>query len=113
MAAAKPGATFKDIAAACTGVLKYHGYGDAIRHGPCHWVGLGVHDPNGDLPLRPGAVFVIEPGAYFPEKGFGIRIEDTFAMREDGTLEVLSKDEPKARAEIQRIRAEALATPTR
>ena len=67
----------------------------------------------GDLPLRPGAVFVIEPGAYFPEKGFGIRIEDTFAMREDGTLEVLSKDAPKARAEIERIRAEALATPTR
>ena len=72
-----------------------------------------MHDPNGQTPLQPGVVFVIEPGAYFPEKGFGIRIEDTFAMREDGTLEVLSKDAPKAREEIERIRAEALAAPPR
>jgi len=109
IAAAKPGATFKEIDAACRKVLEERGYGAAIRHAVCHWVGLGVHDPNGDTPLAPGAVFVIEPGAYFAEKGFGIRIEDTFAMREDGSLEVLSKDVPKARAEIERIRAEALS----
>ena len=113
IAAAKPGATFKEIRDACDRVLKERGFGAAIKHGPCHWVGLGVHDPNGDAPLVPGSVFVIEPGAYFPEKGFGIRIEDTFAMRDDGTLEVLSKDAPKAREEIERIRAEALAAPPR
>ena len=113
IAAAKPGATFKEIDAACTKVLTDRGFGSAIRHGVCHWVGLAVHDPNGQTPLQPGVVFVIEPGAYFPEKGFGIRIEDTFAMREDGTLEVLSKDAPKAREEIERIRAEALAAPPR
>ncbi len=109
MAAAKPGATFRDIETACRKVLKEAGLEDGWRHGPCHWVGLNVHDPNGSAPLEPGVVFVVEPGVYFPEKGWGIRIEDTFSMREDGTLECLSAAAPKARAEIEALRAAALA----
>jgi Xaa-Pro aminopeptidase len=111
IAAAKPGANFKAIEEACRKVLEERGYGAAIRHGPCHWVGLGVHDPNGDggTPLRPGVVFVIEPGAYFPDRGFGIRIEDTFVMLPDGSLDNLSKDAPRERSEVERLRAEALA----
>ncbi len=113
IAAAKPGATFKEITAACRKVLDDAGLGAAWRHGPCHWVGLNVHDPpGGDAPLAPGVVFVIEPGAYLPEKGFGVRIEDTFAMKADGTLEVLSAAAPKARAEIEALRAAALAGTT-
>lgn len=107
IAAAKPGATFRDIDAACTAVLKERGLGAGIRHGACHWVGRGVHDPNGNAPLRPGAVFVIEPGVYFPEKGWGIRIEDTFAMGEDGSLENLSAAAPKERAAVEALRAAA------
>ena len=115
IAAAKPGVTFREISEACARVLKERGYEKAQRHGPCHWVGLNVHDPNDTrekpAALRPGVVFTIEPGAYFPEKGFGIRIEDTFAMREDGTLDCLSKDAPKERAAIEALRAAALAAP--
>ncbi len=107
-AAAKPGATFKEIAEACAKVLKDRGFEAGIRHGPCHWVGRGVHDPNGNAPLRPGSVFVIEPGLYFPEKSLGVRIEDTYLVREDGTLDCLSRAAPKARAEVEALRAAAV-----
>ncbi|MHC4821832.1 MAG: aminopeptidase P N-terminal domain-containing protein [Planctomycetota bacterium] len=102
--AAKKGATFRDISDACRKVINDAGYGKGWLHGPCHWVGMGVHDPNGRLPLEPGAVFVIEPGVYLPEKRFGVRIEDTFVMKEDGTLENLSRDVPKKRSEIEALR---------
>jgi Xaa-Pro aminopeptidase len=143
-AAAKPGATLKDVDEACRAELERRGFNardrrpkpaeppppdgagpptppkpeppppppgpNVLPHGCCHWVGRNVHDPNGrDAALRPGAVFTIEPGAYFPAEGWGIRIEDTYAVREDGTLECLSKDAPKARAEVEAIRAAALA----
>jgi Xaa-Pro aminopeptidase len=106
--AAVPGATFREIAAACREVFEEKGYEAAIRHGPCHWVGRGVHDPNGSEPLRPGAVFTIEPGLYFPEKGLGVRIEDTYLVKEDGTLDCLSSSVPKDRAGVEALRAEAL-----
>jgi Xaa-Pro aminopeptidase len=107
--AAKPGATFKEISDACLAVLKERGIEKGWKHGPCHWVGRGVHDPNdsaeGPTALRPGVVFVIEPGAYFPAQGWGIRIEDTYAMREDGSLDCLSKDAPKDRESVEALRA--------
>ena len=111
IAAAKPGATFKEIDEACAKELKERGLEKGIRHGPCHWVGRGVHDPNGSAPLQAGSVFVIEPGVYFPEKGWGIRIEDTFAMREDGSLDCLSAAAPKDRAAVEALRTAALAAP--
>lgn len=107
-AAAKPGATFKEITEACEKVLKEAGFAAGIQHGPCHWVGRGVHDPNGNAPLRPGSVFVIEPGLYYPGKSFGVRIEDTYLMKEDGTLDCLSRAAPKARAEVEALRAAAV-----
>jgi Xaa-Pro aminopeptidase len=148
VAAAKPGATFKDVDDACRRALEERGFpaqresrkpapappdpgaGSApapapvpvpapapavqssvtnvLPHGVCHWVGLDVHDPNGDVPLVPGAVFTIEPGAYFPDLGWGIRIEDTYLVKEDGTLDCLSKDAPKERAAVEALRAAAL-----
>ena len=44
--------------------------------------------------LLPGCVFTIEPGLYYPDKGFGIRIEDTIVLRQDGSFEILN-DFPK------------------
>ena len=105
--AAKPGAFFRDVAEACAGVLKARGYEAAIRHGPCHWVGLNVHDPNGPVPIVPGSVFTIEPGVYFEHLGWGIRIEDTYAVRADGTLDRLSAGVPRERKEVEEIRAAA------
>jgi Xaa-Pro aminopeptidase len=70
-------------------------------HSLAHGLGLDVHEApvfysaveNKDLVL-PGTVFTIEPGLYYPERGFGVRIEDTVVMREDGKLEILA-DFPK------------------
>ncbi len=31
----------------------------------------------------------VEPGLYYPERGLGVRLEDTVYVRPDGTIEVL------------------------
>ena len=40
--------------------------------------------------LQPGNVITIEPGVYYPERGYGIRLEDTFYVSEQGELISLS-----------------------
>jgi Xaa-Pro aminopeptidase len=66
------------------------GYIHSLGHG----LGLNVHekpwfgrkeDPSNIL--QTGSVFTIEPGLYYPSKGFGIRIEDTWYVTEDGRFE--------------------------
>ena len=69
------------------------GYPHSVGHG----LGLNVHEkpfsgitaaPD-DL-LIPGVVFTIEPGLYYPEKGMGVRIEDTIYLNESGKFEILA-----------------------
>jgi len=55
------------------------GYVHAIAHG----VGLDIHEAPGfsdseanPARLDPGVVITVEPGVYYPERGYGIRIED-------------------------------------
>jgi len=75
------------------GVLE-NGYVHSLGHG----LGLNVHErpwsrhtsPEANL-LRPGVVFTIEPGLYYPEKGMGVRIEDSYWVRPDGKMEVLAE----------------------
>ncbi len=66
------------------------GYIHSLGHG----VGLDVHekpwfgrekDPANLLQI--GSVFTIEPGLYYPELGYGIRLEDTWFVREDQGFE--------------------------
>ena len=73
---------------------------DGYTHGLGHGVGLRVHEAPGmshlqreDI-LQPGNVVTIEPGVYYPDRGYGIRIEDTFYVSEGGELISLSQ-QPK------------------
>jgi Xaa-Pro aminopeptidase len=74
-----------------------------LRGGFGHYVGMSVHDV-GPRPvsLKEGMVFAIEPALYYPEKNFGIRIEDTVLITKKG-CEVLSKDVPKEIDEIEKL----------
>lgn len=66
------------------------GYIHSLGHG----LGLNVHekpwfgrkeDPSNILQV--GSVFTIEPGLYYPSRGFGIRLEDTWYVTEDSRFE--------------------------
>jgi Xaa-Pro aminopeptidase len=70
-----------------------NGYVHSLGHG----LGLNVHErpwsrhtSSDDNILKPGVVFTIEPGLYYPEKGMGVRIEDSYWMRPDGKPEILA-----------------------
>ena len=63
-----------------------HGVGLNIHERP--WSGLTNSDDNF---LQPGVVFTSEPGLYYPTKGMGVRIEDTYQVRPDGKIEILAE----------------------
>lgn len=70
------------------------GYVHSLGHG----VGLNIHErpasgllATGDNLLKSGVVITIEPGLYYPEKGMGFRIEDTYWVRPDGKIELLAE----------------------
>lgn len=66
-------------------------------HGLGHGVGLYIHErpsfaaTSGDADrLLPGAVVTIEPGLYYPQRGLGVRLEDTVWVSPDGQMETLA-----------------------
>ncbi len=93
----KPGARLSQLGRKCSDMLKEKGY--RSDHGPCHHVGLAVHDPSVDV-LRAGMVITVEPGAYLRDQRMGCRIEDTILVTETG-FEVLSKGCPSSPDEIE------------
>lgn len=73
------------------------GYVHSLGHG----IGLNIHESPRishlvkDDTFAAGNVITIEPGLYYPERGFGIRIEDAFYVTDDGrlvSLTPMSKD---------------------
>jgi Xaa-Pro aminopeptidase len=69
-----------------------NGYVHSLGHG----IGLNIHEyPRissnfKDDRLSPGSIVTIEPGLYYPERGMGVRLEDSVLMRPDGVLDVLA-----------------------
>jgi Xaa-Pro aminopeptidase len=73
------------------------GYVHSLGHG----LGLAVHEeprfsdtPHNTDVLRPGHVFTCEPGLYYPDRGFGLRIEDDVWIDPEGLVHNLT-DFPK------------------
>ncbi|MEO5886179.1 MAG: M24 family metallopeptidase [Anaerolineales bacterium] len=73
--------------------LLTEGYVHSLGHG----LGLNVHErpssrhtDGDDNLLKAGVVVTIEPGLYYPEKGMGVRIEDSFWVRPNGRMEKLA-----------------------
>jgi len=70
-------------------------------HGLGHGIGLAVHEepfftdkPSNTNVLQPGHIFTLEPGVYYPERGFGVRLEDVVYIDPDGQIQNLT-DFPK------------------
>lgn len=101
----KPGATPQDVREHVAAVMKAKGLDPRGQLGGFgHGVGLAVHDvPLGGV-LKEGMVFAIEPALYYPEKGFGIRVEDTVLITAAG-CEVLTAGVPKDIDEIEKLLA--------
>ena len=101
--AARPGMTLDRLDGVVKEALARQGQAEAMLHRCCHYVGLEVHDVGGrDTPLAEGMVITIEPGVYFPDRGFGIRIEDTFAVTAAG-VRSLSGALPRRVDEVERF----------
>lgn len=94
VAAMRPGVHCQTVAKTAWEVIKEAGYGDTIRHGLGHGLGMNVHERPGfgngtkprngkDVVLRKNMVLTIEPGIYYDGFG-GIRIEDDILVTAKG-----------------------------
>ncbi len=69
---------------------------DGYVHSLAHGLGLNVHEApyfpthSARYRLQRGNVFTLEPGLYYPERGFGVRVEDTVTLDDEGALQTLT-----------------------
>jgi Xaa-Pro aminopeptidase len=77
-------------------VLNTPGTKEGYVHSLAHGLGLNVHEApyfrshSSQHHLQPGNVFTIEPGLYYPDRGYAVRIEDTVYLNDAGELETLT-----------------------
>jgi Xaa-Pro aminopeptidase len=81
--------TIRQDAAAQSGYVHSLGHGLGLHVHEAPWF-RGSSSASPKDVLAPGSVVTIEPGLYYPEKGMGVRLEDTAVAREDGTMEILA-----------------------
>ena len=71
---------------------------NGFAHNLGHGLGLQIHErpffritgPDDDR-LDANVVITVEPGLYYPERGMGVRLENTHWMRPDGRFELLAE----------------------
>lgn len=106
MQLARPGVLCKDLQTETCRLFAKLGHPTVLEdtqtergyvHNLGHGVGLNIHKspsfatiPTNHDTLGPGAVFTIEPGLYYPERGMGVRLEDTVTLGPDGKPKVLA-----------------------
>ncbi len=74
-------------------VRSHPGTQEGYVHSLGHGIGLDIHEApsfshleSNKTIIQPGHVITIEPGLYYPDRGFGVRIEDAVAFDETGKL---------------------------
>jgi Xaa-Pro aminopeptidase len=106
-----PGKTTKDLRAECEALLaeecvalgllksaqikKQTPENPAVRpyfmHGVSHSIGLDVHDVmNADAKIAPGWVLTVEPAIYIAAENFGVRLENTILVTENGRRDLMA-----------------------
>ena len=85
---ARVGMKASELDAIARNIITEGGLGERFVHSLGHGVGLDIHEhpfinSRNNMILEENMVFTIEPGIYIPGK-FGIRIEDTVVLKDDG-----------------------------
>jgi len=63
-----------------------------FMHGVSHPIGLDVHDVTyNHYKITPGWVLTCEPAIYIREEGFGVRLENTILVTEDGQKDLMAE----------------------
>ena len=79
-------------------------YKKYFMHGTSHHLGLDTHDYGVlDDPIEANMVFTVEPGIYIPDEGFGVRLEDTVVIQENGEPKNLMEKIPIEIEEIEEL----------
>lgn len=96
MAAVKAGVIGKDIDKIARDIIYGAGYEGRFGHGLGHSLGIDVHEdprfsPVCSSEIKAGMLMTIEPGVYLPGE-FGVRIEDTIIVKEDGFESIAHSD---------------------
>ena len=74
-----------------------------FMHGVSHPIGLDVHDVTyNHFKLAPGWVVTVEPGIYLRSEGFGVRLENTVVVTENGPLDLM-EDIPIEPGDIEQL----------